>query len=103
VVVISKEDLSSWKEREGARGSVWREALDDFDESFTGIKALYNLTENRFQPVSQFRVRGIADPYPYDRSWPFTERCERRKVFIFRDDGESILTGKFKDATIVES
>ncbi len=101
-MVISKEDLSSRKGREGTRGSVWPEVSDDFNESLAGIKALDYLAENRFQSVSEFRVRGIADPHPYDRSRPFTERGERSKVFVFRDDGESILTGKFKNATIVE-
>jgi hypothetical protein len=78
------------------------EVSDDFDERLTGIKALYNLTENRFHSVSEFRVRGIADPHPYHRSGFCAECCERGKVFVFRDDGESILTGNFKNATIVK-
>jgi hypothetical protein len=101
-VFIGEEGGGCRNRRSGAGVSDWCEVSDDFDKSFAGIKALYDLKEKRFEPPSQLCVRCIAESHPYNGGWPVAKGREGRKVFIFREDGESILTGKFKNAMIIE-
>ena len=77
-------------------------ASDYFDERFPGSKPLHDFREKRFEPVSQLRVRRIAEAYPHDRSRFVTERREGGKVFILRDNNESVPAGKLKDSAIIE-
>ena len=78
------------------------DASDHFDKRFPGSKALHDFREKRFEPVSQLRVRRIAEAYPHDRSRFVTERREGGKVFILRDNNESVPAGKLKDSAIIE-
>lgn len=78
------------------------EALDDFDESFSGGKTLHDLRKKRCQPVLQHGVCGIADSYPYDCSRFVVECRKGSKVFVLGYDDVLMSAGEFKDGAIVE-
>jgi len=88
--------------RSDTAASDLREVLDNFDERFPGSKALHDFREKRFEPVSQLRVRRVAEAYPHDRSRFVAERREGGEIFIFCDDDESVTPGKFEDCAIIE-